>query len=837
MRRRLRPLACAVPLLLTLLAATPLRAEPPAVHEVTMAAPDIVRIEVREAPVHPGSIVELPRPAPKGRDWLALPDGRRGKVIGPKRAHLRVADRAAIEFLDRDAVGQHAHYGPVGGRRVIGVYRKSMPWSAGAAARRGRKSTTGVLSFAHFIYLELDGPLAPGEHAVTWPAGMLPDTVFTIDDRRTRASSIRATQLGHRPGDGAKYAYLALWLPNGPDNGAVDFRRYGLRRFEVIDRNGEAVFTGDIALRSGPQDIEPGDGLPGKLVTYKRADGTTYQANRAGTYVFALDYSGWRNPAHGTYRLRLPGLGVSDPFEISDDIWRRAAQASMAGLYHQRSGLALDGRFGYTRPECFTEASGVTVYQSRLPLSFTLGRGSLKFPAGAKAPWLTDEALPEAWGGYHDAGDWDRNRTHIHASYMLLDLYEMLPAAARATAYGTPASGNVLPHPLYRGKDFPDLVDEAVWNLDFFRRLQRPDGGVSGGIESGGGPKRWEPSWLESQTVFAFAPDPDSSYMYAAGAAKLAIVFEQLDEPKLASLFAGSARKAWAWAERTAANPEVSFANALARLGPDHARLKARLAKPSEKPSDHRFWAAATLYRLTGEDRFDRVVVERFKKRVNIQSLRADAGWEYRNAAWPGRNQAVVWQTERGIKKLAWDLILEPQATNTYKSLKHHYAPMGWGEGTAPSATEVSAVIRAHHLTQNPRYLAAMQDAAAHLLGANQMGMSFTTGLGRRWPQAPLHEDSIAAGVPAPTGITIYGFAPIAKANYGWLFGPKWAALSDAVPRKRIEPFRASLPVYEYLVDYPRVVASAEYTVAQTITTTAALWAFLDGYDRGGGQR
>jgi hypothetical protein len=41
------------------------------------------------------------------------------------------------------------------------------------------------------------------------------------------------------------------------------------------------------------------------------------------------------------------------------------------------------------------------------------------------------------------------------------------------------------------------------------------------------------------------------------------------------------------------------------------------------------------------------------------------------------------------------------------------------------------------------------------------------------------------------------------------------------------------MPVYEYLIDYPRVIVSAEYTVAQTITTTAVLWAFLDGHDRG----
>jgi endoglucanase len=611
-----------------------------------------------------------------------------------------------------------------------------------------------------------------------------------------------------------------------------------LRRFQIVDRTGKAVVTGDIALRAGPKDVEPGDGLPGNLVTYKRADGSTYEANRAGTYVFALDYGGWRAPSPGTYRIRIPGLGVSDPFEIADDIWHRAAQASMAGLYHQRSGLALDGRFGYTRPECFTEANGVTVYQSKLPVALTADAGGfIKFPEGGKAPWLTDRVLPDAWGGYQDAGDWDRNMAHIAASYMLLDLYEQLPEAARGMAFGTPASGAVLPHPLYKGKDLPDLIDEAVWNLDLFRRLQRPDGAVSGGIESAGGPKAWEPSWLESLRVFAFAPDPNATYTYAAGAAKLAIVLKRLGEAPLSALYAESALKAWTWAERASADPGLAFGEARAILGPGNATLEKRLETLSGARSDYRFWAAATLFRLTGEARFDRVVVDRFAKKVDLQSLRAHAGWEYLNAGWPDRNKAVLWQTERAIKAVASDYILKAQEKNAYKSLKHFHAPMGWGEGTAPSGNEAMAMIRAYRLTGEARYIAAMQDASAHILGANQIGMSFTTGLGRRWPQAPLHEDSIAAGVPAPKGITIYGWAPFHLANDWWLFKAGWAALSDEVPTRRIEPFRASMPVYEYLIDYPRVIVSAEYTVAQTITTTAVLWAFLDGYDRGKSER
>jgi endoglucanase len=75
------------------------------------------------------------------------------------------------------------------------------------------------------------------------------------------------------------------------------------------------------------------------------------------------------------------------------------------------------------------------------------------------------------------------------------------------------------------------------------------------------------------------------------------------------------------------------------------------------------------------------------------------------------------------------------------------------------------SLIRAYRLTGDAKYIAAMQDASAHILGANHIGMRFITGRGRRWPQAPLHEDSIAAGIPALKGITIYGRAPFHLAN------------------------------------------------------------------------
>ena len=62
----------------------------------------------------------------------------------------------------------------------------------------------------------------------------------------------------------------------------------------------------------------------------------------------------------------------------------------------------------------------------------------------------------------------------------LLDLAEIFPTRIGGLDLPAPDSGEVLPHGAYAA-ELPDVVDEALWNLDFYRRLQDDDGGVGGG--------------------------------------------------------------------------------------------------------------------------------------------------------------------------------------------------------------------------------------------------------------------------------------------------------------------------------------------------------------------
>jgi len=101
-------------------------------------------------------------------------------------------------------------------------------------------------------------------------------------------------------------------------------------------------------------------------------------------------------------------------------------------------------------------------------------------------------------------------------------------------------------------------------------------------------------------------------------------------------------------------------------------------------------------------------------------------------------------------------------------------------------------------------------------------------GIGKRWPLAPLHEDTIAAGKAPPPGITIYGWALQAMTNYPWIWEAPWATLPEFDPQPaRLIHNRFSNAGYEYLVEHPGIIMSQEFTVQQSIATTAAMWLYL----------
>jgi endoglucanase len=420
-------------------------------------------------------------------------------------------------------------------------------------ARTGLQENQLVVQ--HDVFLELERPLEAGSsYRVAVAHEALSPTTFSYDSALLPSEAVHVSQIGFRPDDPVKVGYLSMWLGHDPESGrtaAVDYAPG--TPFRLLDvATGAAVFAGAAGLD------EPVHELSNLKINYNLAD------------VLALDFSDFTGP--GRYVVEVEGIGTSLPFAIGDDVWVDAFATAMQGFYHQRSGIALDAALtDWPRPRALHPEDGVAVYQSNATLMDTdqglnlLGRKSFE----ALAAERTDQLVAEAWGGWHDAGDWDRRIQHMQAARDLLELAELRPAFAATTPLAVPEQGNGI----------PDLIDEALWAVDFYQRLQKPDGGVPGGIEGDAYPPRGETSWTPSQDLFVYAPDAWSSYLYAGVAARAALLVEPYAAERAAG-YAESAVRAMRWAEANT---------------PDYAAERVEVVHA-------RNLAAAELFRLTGDE-------------------------------------------------------------------------------------------------------------------------------------------------------------------------------------------------------------------------------------------
>jgi endoglucanase len=247
--------------------------------------------------------------------------------------------------------------------------------------------------------------------------------------------------------------------------------------------------------------------------------------------------------------------------------------------------------------------------------------------------------------------------------------------------------------------------------------------------------------------------------------------------------------------------------------------------------NEHRATAAAALFRLTGEAQYGEVFERAMAAKIELYQHTADGAWEYYRADPPAANRELQERIGKAFLAEA-RRTANAQTQSTYANIKHPFAPIGWGQGLAPDYNQAQMFIRAYQVERDPLLIRTMQDASAHILGANQVGLSFTTGLGLRNIKHPLHEDHRAMGIKAPDGITIYGWAPQSATSHEWIFGPYWSALPEYGERenarhRKVAPNRFAMPFYEYLIEHPLLVMQQEYTVHQSIGTTAAMWLFL----------
>jgi len=512
-------------------------------------------------------------------------------------------------------------------------------------------------------------------------------------------------------------------------------------RFEVLDTDGKVVLDGALgaASRWAP----------------------------SGETVHVADFSALTQA--GAYRVRVGSL-LSDPFTVAQDGYRALGDAALKAFYFNRSALALTPQFAgpWARPAGHPDDK-VLVHAS----------------AASKArPQGTVIASPKGW---YDAGDYNKYVVNSGIStYTLLAALEHFPDVFKRDI-GIPESGNGV----------PDILDEALWNLDWLLTMQDPaDGGVYHKLTNLRFDGMVMPHAASTTPRYVVAKSTAAALDFAATMATASRVLTPYDAkwPGLSQRMLAAAQSAWRWAE---AHRNVVFKNPKDVVTGEYG--DAQLA-------DEFAWAAAELFIATGQDGYAKAFMQRDAAPTtpgwdNVAAL----GWmslaHHRDRLNPGIDRALI---ERRIDALASQLA--KHADGGYR-VPLASKDIVWGSN-AVILNQGMMLLQAYRINGTPAYLQAAQSSLDYVLGRNATGYTFVTGFGARPVMHPHHRPSMADGVAAPVP--------------GWLAGGPNPGQQDA---KDCPPYPSKLPALSYL-DHACSYAANEVAInwnAPLVYVTAAL--------------
>jgi len=658
----------------------------------------------------------------------------------------------------------------------VAVYRKSRPTSW--------VDPTREMPIEHTIYLKLPETLQEGlTYQIAFRnLNVTPETVTYVHSSKTnRSEAVHVSQVGFRPDDPAKTAFLSVWLGTGGS-----YRYPEPPNFEIVTDDGGAIaYQGQAVLVRVPDN----------------SDASTPLENSTGTAVYRMDFGDLSKP--GRYRVSVDGVGCSYPFQVGTDTWLDAFKTSMKGFYHIRSGIELGPPFtDYKRPMGYHAGDGFNVVGSTTTLMNSgdglncLETGKGRF--GDLVEGKDEKLVNNAWGGYQDSGAWDRRIFHLRSSRLQMELMTLFPAYFASLNLNLPESGNSL----------PDILDEAIFNISCYKRMQEPDGGIRGGIAAEASPRAGEASWQESLTVLAFAPDIWSSYYYAGVAARAAFLLEQRMDVS-APAYRRTALLAMEWAEK---RYQDWLKDSSIPRKPKTVRYERQLA-------------ALELYRLTREARWHMVFREDpVLKNPDIADPFMDANVGDAAFLYASIDETL---TDPDLRKKAREAIIA-DAERALKFQNENAFGLTSSDPDRPlrdgffSTPDVVQLCRAHYLTGEQRYLEAIVRATQYSLGANPSNLVYTTGLGLNPPQNPYHIDSRVSGQHVPSGITVYGQFPFAGQEGEEAASPIRHELAAAcVPNLLHWPLAEA---YFDVYDWP---AMTDWTPQQTMDTVSYVWGYL----------
>lgn len=416
----------------------------------------------------------------------------------------------------------------------------------------------------------------------------------------------------------------------------------------------------------------------------------------------------------GRFYLEVAGIGRSWHFAVGPEVFNRIYYLTMRAYYGQRCGTAVD---------MGPEFPGLKHGACHLVGAYHVSSGK----TGGRT----------STHGWHDAGDYGRYMVNSGISTgTLLWTWEMFGDRIKKIGLQLPESGNQM----------PDILNETRWNMDWMLTMQDTDGGV------------WhkqtsdhfcafimpEQDKLVSDVIGTGSDPYKSSCATADFAAVMAIAartYKSFDAAYAAKCLA-AAKRAWAW---VAEHPAVTFRNPPGITTGDYG---------DPHCGDEQLWAAAELYRTTGESTYQTYFLAHYREYLDSIKPVGPASWSMVAplALWTyvlggGQDAGAVREIrERSVR--AADAIVQRTAQNPYR-LSLATTDYIWGSNGVAGNYSMQLLV-ANRLRPDPKYAQAAMDNVHYMLGRNTFSLSWVTQVGEHSVMHPHHRPSAADGVEAP---------------------------------------------------------------------------------------
>jgi endoglucanase len=427
----------------------------------------------------------------------------------------------------------------------------------------------------------------------------------------------------------------------------------------------------------------------------------------SGDTIRAVDFSALHTA--GRYTLRTDdGTVTSYPFAIVAEPYRELADLVLRGYYLSRCGTEIDDpETGIRHATCHAEDA-----------------------------WLDTSVDPEgahvdATGGWHDAGDYSKYvPTGAVAAAAMLTAYELWPDRF-SDSTSIPESGNGL----------ADVLDEARWELEWLLKMQAPDGGVYHKL----GPVQWPPNVTPDQDAaprYIYPITTPDTGAFAAVMAQASRVWREYD-PAFSQQTMAAAEAAWIFLD--------THEPILYQPGNDTG------SGPYNDPDDgdQRLWAAAELFRTTGEDRY-LTYLEAHLPEYSFTSC----NWQ--DTASQAFVALAFGESSTTLRDIAQQQVIAAAAAiegaiadSPYReSLRAYY----WGVNQQIAGDGLT-LIYAYLLSSQERYVEAARDLLHYAQGRNPLSKVYVTGLGTNSVRYPHHRYISATGDVIP-GLVVGGPNP-----------------------------------------------------------------------------